>query len=227
MTIQFKNTSTMAAQHIKVLVHGPSGSGKTRLCATTGGKPLIISAEAGLLSLRGTNIDVFEIKNVDNMREIYNHLLTDTVFDWVCLDSISEVAETVLASELKINKDPRKAYGELSATMSEMIRAFRDLPKNVYMSSKQDRVKDDVTGQVFFGPSAPGQKLGVSLPYFFDEVFALHNWKDENGVIQSALQTQRDDRFEAKDRSGALALAEPADLSKIYAKIMNKQTKVA
>jgi len=224
MTIAFTNTSQIAAKHIKVLVHGASGSGKTRLCATTGGKQLIISAEAGLLSLHGTNIDVFEIKNVDNLREIYSHLLTDKIYDWICLDSISEVAETVLAAELKNTKDPRKAYGEMSNTLSEMIRCFRDLPKNVYMSSKQDRVKDDVTGQVFFGPSAPGQKLAAALPYFFDECFALHNWKDESGAIQSAFQTQRDDRYEAKDRSGALALAEPADLSKIYAKIMNKQT---
>ena len=224
MTIAITNTSTIAAKHIKVLVHGASGSGKTRLCATTGGKPLIISAEAGLLSLHGTNIDVFEIKNVDDLRTIYAHLLTDKIYDWICLDSISEVAETVLAAEMKLTKDPRKAYGELATTVSELIRCFRDLPKNVYMSAKQDRVKDDVTGQVFFGPSAPGQKLGASLPYFFDIVLALHNWKDETGAIQSAFQTQRDDRYEAKDRSGALALAEPADLSKIYAKIMNKQT---
>jgi len=221
MTIAITNTSKISAKYVKVLVHGPSGSGKTRLCATTGGKTLIISAEAGLLSLRGTDIDVFEIKNVDDLRTIYAHLLTDKVYDWICLDSISEVAETVLAAELKVNKDPRKAYGELAATVSELIRCFRDLPKNVYFSAKQDRVKDDVTGQVFFGPSAPGQKLGASLPYFFDIVLALHNWKDENGVIQSGLQTQRDDRFEAKDRSGALSLAEPADLSKIYAKIIN------
>jgi hypothetical protein len=219
--IKFTNTSNVVAQYLKLLIHGPSGSGKTRLCATTGAKTLIISAEAGLLSLRGTNIDVFEIKTVDDMRTIYSHLLTDKIFEWVCLDSISEVAETVLANELKQTKDPRKAYGEMSNVVSEMIRCFRDLPKNVYFSAKQDKVKDDVTGQVFYGPSAPGQKLAAALPFFFDEVFALHNWKDETGTIQSAFQTQRDDRYEAKDRSGALALAEPADLSKIYAKIMN------
>lgn len=219
--IQFENTANIAAKYIKVLVHGPSGSGKTRLCGTTGGKTLIINAEGGLLSLRGTNIDVFTIKTIDDVRTIYAHLLTDKVFNWVCLDSISEVAETVLAHEKKQTKDPRKAYGELSDIMNEMIRCFRDLPKNVYFSAKQDRVKDETTGQVFFAPSAPGQKLGASLPYFFDEVFALHNWKDETGTIQSGLQTRRDAAYEAKDRSGALDVVEPANLSAIYTKIMN------
>ena len=220
MTIQFENTSNLTSSKIKVLVHGPSGSGKTRLCGTTGGKTLIINAEGGLLSLRGQNIDVFTIKTIESLREIYAYLLTDTKFDWVCLDSISEVAEVVLASEMKLTKDPRKAYGELATTMSEMIRCFRDLPKNVYFSAKQDKVKDETTGQIFFGPSAPGQKLGTALPYFFDEVFALHNWKDEEGVVKSALQTQRDAQYEAKDRSGALAVAEPANLAAIYQKII-------
>ena len=222
--IKFENTSTIAAQYIKVLVHGAAGSGKTRLCATTGGKTLIINAEGGLLSLRGTNIDVFTVKSIDDMRNIYSYLLADKSFQWVCLDSISEVAETVLAHEKKQTKDPRKAYGELQDVMSEMIRCFRDLPKNVYFSAKQERTKDETTGQIFWGPSMPGQKLGQSLPYYFDLVFALHNWKDETGAIQSALQTRRDATYEAKDRSGALELAEPANLSAIYAKILNPHT---
>ena len=224
MTIQFENTANIASKYVKILVHGPAGSGKTRLCGTTGGKTLIINAEGSLLSLRGQSIDVFTVKSLVDVRTIYEYLLTDTVFDWVCLDSISEVAEVVLSYEKSQTKDPRKAYGETADTMNQLIRCFRDLQKNVYFSSKQDRQKDETTGQVFFGAAMPGQKLGQGLPYFFDEVFALHNWKDENGEYQSALQTRRSDSHDAKDRSGALDVAEPPDLSKIYAKIMNKQT---
>jgi hypothetical protein len=215
------NTSTGAIQYIKVLVHGPAGSGKTRLCATTDGKPLIISAESGLLSLREFNLDVWEIKSMDDLREVFTYLQTDKTYEWICLDSISEVAEVVLAAEKKLTKDPRKAYGEMQDQMTALIRAFRDLPKNVYMSAKQGKVKDDVTGAIFFGPSAPGQKTAEALPFFFDEVFALHNWKDAEGNFQSALQTRRDAQYEAKDRSGALAAAEPPHLGNIRAKIIN------
>jgi len=215
------NTKDIAAKYIKVLVHGAAGSGKTRLCGTTGGKTLIISAEAGLLSLRGQDIDVAEIKSMADLVEIYEMMRTDTQYEWVCLDSISEVAEVVLVTEKTNNKDPRKAYGEMNDQMTAIIRGFRDLPKNVYMSAKQERLKDDISGQLFFSASAPGQRIGQALPYFFDEVFAFHAWKDAEGNIQRALQTGRDNQYDAKDRSGALEFIEKPDLAHIYAKITN------
>ena len=217
---KIKSTKDISAGSVKMLVHGPAGSGKTRLCATTGGKPLIISAEAGLLSLNGHDLDVWEIKSINDLREAYAFLLKDTKYDWVCIDSISEIAEVCLAEEKRDNKDPRKAYMTMGDTITEMIRAFRDLPKNIYMSSKQDRVKDDTTGAVFFGPSAPGQKIAASLPYFFDLVMCLHTWKDADGVVKTALQTQRDTQYEAKDRSGKLAQLEKTDLAHIKSKVL-------
>lgn len=219
--MEITNTKDMSTRFIKVLAHGPAGSGKTRLCGTTGGKPLIISAEAGLLSLRGQDLDVAEIKNMNDLKGVYEFLLTDTKYDWVCLDSISEIAEVVLAEEKGNTKDPRKAYGEMNDIMTKLIRLFRDLPKNVYMSAKQSKIKDDVTGGMFFGPSAAGQTIANALPYFFDEVFALHVWKDNEGNIQRGMQTQRDNQYDAKDRSGALDFVEPHSLKVVYDKIMN------
>jgi len=228
MALTVTNTKDESAHFVKVLVHGPAGSGKTRLCATTGAKTIILSAEAGLLSLRGHDIDVFTVKTIDDLRLAYTEMQNDKTYEWVCIDSISEVAEVVLANEKEQTKDPRKAYGEMQDIMTGLIRAFRDLPKNVYMSSKQEKVKDEITGGIIFGPSAPGQKIPAALPYFFDEVFALQNWKDAEGNLQSGFQTQRDANYEAKDRSGALDIVEPANLGAIYKKIIgstNKQEK--
>lgn len=223
--MKITNTKEMTTQFLKVLVHGPAGSGKTRLCGTTGGKTIIISAEAGLLSLRGQDIDVIEVKTMEQLREAYEFLASDTTYQWVCLDSISEIAEVVLSEEKAGTKDPRKAYGEMNDIMTKLIRSFRDLPKNVYMSAKQNKVKDEVTGGMFFGASAPGQSIANALAYFFDEVFALHTWKDAEGNIQRAMQTQRDNQYDAKDRSGALDFVEPHDLGAIYDKIMKQPTK--
>lgn len=217
---KIKNTKDIAAKHIKVMVHGPAGAGKTRLCGTTGGRPLIISAEGGLLSLKGQDLDAWEVTSIDDLREAYTHLQSGKhKYDWACIDSISEVAEVILSTAKKGVNDPRKAYMEMQDTVTELVRDFRDLPINVYMSAKQDRVKDDVTGQMFFGPSAPGQKLAASLSYFFDEVFTMHTFKDDNGQIQTALQTQRDTQYEAKDRSGKLEFIEEPNLGKIFNKI--------
>lgn len=224
MAIRLTTTAqALADQGIKVLVHGPAGAGKTSLCATTGGSPVIISAEAGLLSLRHHSIPVIEVSTLDDVTEAYR-FITESAdakgFDWVCLDSITEIAEVCLDAAKKQNKDPRAAYGVLQEQMGSLIRAFRDLPqRNVYMSCKQVMQDDQATGAKLYFPSMPGAKLGQGIGYFFDEVFAMRVDRDADGNVTRWLQTGRDFQYEAKDRSGALAMFEPVDLSVISAKI--------
>lgn len=221
MAIQLRTTSDITLSGVKILVYGESGAGKTRLCATAPA-PIILSAEAGLLSLQGTDIPYIEIKSIEDLYEAYTWLLSEQAsqFQTVCLDSISEIAEVVLANAKKENKDPRKAYGDLADRMADVIRYFRDIPnKNVYFSAKLEKVKDDNTGVTYYVPSAPGSKVGISLPYFFDEVLALRVGKDEDGTITRILQCIPDGIFTAKDRSGRLAQWEEPNLSHIINKI--------
>lgn len=141
-------------------------------------------------------------------------------FSWICLDSISEIAEVVLNNAKKTVKDPRQAYGQLAEQMTDLLRAFRDLPgRNVYFSCKQERAKDEQTGAMLYFPSMPGNALKSGVSYFFDEVMALRVEKDADGNPTRWLQTNRDFNYEAKDRSGTLDMFEPADLSTIAAKI--------
>lgn len=186
MAIRLTTTAQAAADNgLKVLVHGPAGAGKTTLAATTGEPTVIISAEAGLLSLRGHDIPVIEVASIDDVHEAYRFVLEAAEarsFRWVCLDSISEIAEVCLAREKAQNKDPRAAYGQLADQMSALIRAFRDLPaRNVYMSCKQQRVQDQATGSQLYFPALPGQMLGQGIGYFFDFVFALRVERDAEG----------------------------------------------
>lgn len=223
MAITLKSTRDAALDGIKILVHGPAGAGKTSLCGTTGGSTLIISAESGLLSLRAFDIPVLEVKTLDQLYEAYQ-FVTDTdegkAFQWVCLDSISEIAEVVLNHEKKTAKDPRQAYGALAEKMTDILRAFRDLPgRNVYFACKQERTKDEQSGAMLYFPSMPGNMLKQGVGYFFDEVFALRVEKDAEGNPTRWLQTNRDYNYEAKDRSGSLEMFEPADLSAIATKI--------
>jgi len=226
MAIKLTSTRAAAADNgLKVLVHGPAGAGKTSLCATTDEPTVIISAEAGLLSLRGHDIPVIEVASIDDVHEAYR-FVTESAdakgFRWVCLDSISEIAEVCLAAEKKAAKDPRQAYGALADQMGQLIRAFRDLPgRNVYFSCKQARQVDQASGATLYFPSLPGQMLGQGISYFFDEVFALRVEKDEAGNPSRWLQTGRDFTHEAKDRSGALAMFEPPHLGAIARKVFS------
>lgn len=218
--MEIKNTKQAAQHGVKCLVYGQSGAGKTRLCSTAEA-PLIISAEAGLLSLRDHDLPYVEVNNIDQLREVYSFVTSSkeaNQFNWIMLDSISEIAEVVLAAEKAKSRDPRKAYGELQDQMTSLMRSFRDLPRNVYMSAKCERVQDE-SGALMFQPSMPGNKLAQQIPYLFDEVFALRAHKNEDGTISRALQTASDGTYTAKDRSGALEAYESADLGAIYRKI--------
>lgn len=231
MAIQLISSREAAVLHgIKVLVYGGAGGGKTRLCSTTGGNAIVISAEAGLLSLREFDLPVLQIKTMQDMYDAYAfcHSGEGRDFDWVCIDSISEIAEVVLSTEKKATKDPRKAYGELQDQMMDLLRAWRDLPgRNVYMSAKMERVKDETSGANLYSPMMPGTKLGQQIPYLFDEVFALRVERGEDGEPVRAIQTSPDFQYTAKDRSGALSMWEPPDLSAIAKKIRGREPPAA
>jgi len=221
MAIQLKRTKEATAQAVKLLVYGQAGAGKTSLIPTLP-KPVILSAEGGLLSIADTNLPFIEITSMDDLREAYKWLTSSTEaaeFESVALDSISEIAEVVLNAEKKINKDPRAAYGAMQEQMADIIRGFRDLPgKHVYMSAKLEKTQDEM-GRVLYAPSMPGNKTGQSLPYFFDEVLALRVEKDAEGMTRRALMTDGDGLWLAKDRSGKLDVWEDADLGDIIRKI--------
>jgi phage nucleotide-binding protein len=221
MAIQLKRTKEATAQAVKLLVYGQAGAGKTSLIPTLP-KPVILSAEGGLLSIADTNLPFIEITSMQELKEAYQWLTGSAEaaeFQSVALDSISEIAEVVLNQEKKINKDPRAAYGAMQEQMADIIRGFRDLPgKHVYMSAKLEKTQDEM-GRVLYAPSMPGNKTGQSLPYFFDEVLAMRVEKDAEGNTRRALMTDGDGLWLAKDRSGKLEVWEDADLGEIIKKI--------
>lgn len=206
-----------------MLIYGTSGVGKTTLCATAP-QPIILSAEAGLLSLRKFQIPVIEIRTVDDLTEAHRwcqQAAEARQFSTVCIDSITEIGEVVLANAKRQVKDSRQAYGELIEKMMTTIKAFRDLQgKHVYMAAKAEPVKDEMTGVVRYMASMPGSKLGPQLPYLFDEVFRLGINKTPQGEQYRFLQTQPDLQYDAKDRSGALDPIEPPDLNHVISKIL-------
>jgi hypothetical protein len=252
--MQLTSTRESSLNHgLKILIHGPAGSGKTRICSTTGDleNTLILSAEAGLLSLRDHEIDVILIKSLDDMRNAFAYIakglakrdqvtpkaedgedqteLVDTAaeaaelakiktYNWVCIDSLSEIAEQCLAHEKSVNANGLKAYGDMADTMFRLIRKFRDLQGiNVVFTAKQERVTDE--GRLIYAPMLPGKQLTQGISYLFDEVFALRATRQDDGKVKRFLQTVNDGVYDAKDRSGVLRDAEPPSLEKLAKKI--------
>jgi phage nucleotide-binding protein len=224
MALSVKRTRDLTKSGVKLLVYGAAGAGKTSLI-TTLPKPIVLSAEAGLLSIQDADLPFIEINTLDDLRQAYVYITSEAgaEYESVALDSISEIAEVVLNAEKKIAKDPRQAYGAMQEQVSDLIRAFRDLPnKHVYMSAKLEKSQDEM-GRMLYAPSMPGNKVGQSLPYFFDEVLALRVEKDADGNTQRALMCDTDGLWAAKDRSGKLASWEAPDLGAIIEKIGGRQ----
>lgn len=218
MAIKIKKTKDQSIDSVKSVVYGGAGTGKTRLCATAP-KPIIISAESGLLSLADVDCDYIEINSLRQLDEAYRALKDSSDYQTICLDSLSEIAE-VLVAELKPQfKDGRQAYMALADAMMPMLRNFRDIKgKHIIFTSKLVTVKDEESGRVTEELLMPGKVLPSQIPYMVDELFCLQ--ADRKGV--SFLQTKPDRTRFCKDRSGALAEQEEPNMSQIIKKIMAK-----
>lgn len=225
MTPQIKSTQGFGSTSgVKIVVYSKAGFGKTTLCATCP-DPIILSAEAGMLALARWNLPYIEIKSIADLRQVYAWLKGSQDarrFKTICLDSVSEIAEVCLAERdaASKNNDGRAVYGDMIKEMNKVIKEFRDLAGyHVYMTAKQERIKDEATGIILNGPSMPGRRLGENLPYLPDELFKL----DIEGTGPSSyrlLRTQPDFINDAKDRSGVLNPIEEPHIGKIIEKIM-------
>lgn len=194
----------------KILLYGDSGVGKTVLCATAP-KPLIISAEEGLLSLADQDVPCIEVKEFNDLPKAYLLAVSQKDIETICLDSISDVAEVVLAQYKSEEKDPRKAYGRMADDVIEFVKGLRKVNKHIIIVAKQEMQKDEYTGKMTYVPSAPGRVFAVQMPYLMDLVLCLRIAKGGERYIQ----TQPDITYSAKDRSGKLKPKEKADLNHV------------
>jgi hypothetical protein len=201
-------------QGLKGIVYGMSGKGKTVLGASAP-RPLFLSAERGLLSLRRFNLPYINIDSLVTLRNAFDWCSTPKAnqFDTLILDSLSEVAEITLAEQKGKTKDGRKAYGDMAEIITEIAKDFRDIPrKHCVLICKQGTAVDGPSGARFNLPAFPGQQLEKWAPYWYDFIFQLETFSGEQpGQIVRALRTQPDQYNQAKDRSGALATWENAD----------------
>ena len=219
------NTNKSLNDGVKALVTGPSGIGKTSLARTTGDLPrtVVISAEAGTKSLADEDIDVWEVSSVADMTEAYK-LLSDPnsedskKYDWVIIDSLSEIGEFTLAEEKLKNADGRQYWQNYATTTTGIVKAFRDLKgKNVIFTAKLSKIQDD-PGRIMYGPDMPG-KVGNRLTYLFD--LAMHMDLVDLGAgkgFHRALICQPDGSHEAKSRH-KLNMYEKPDLGLLLQKI--------
>jgi hypothetical protein len=234
--VQLRSVNQLTqANGVKCIVYGKAKIGKTMLVGTAP-RPVIISAERGLLSLRKDfghlpGIEITCLQDLINVHAWAFGSAEAKQFDTICLDSISEIAEVVLiAAKEQAKADAAKtrkgvngfqAYTDLNDQIMKVFRDFRDFAhKHVLFIAKEEWDKDEQTGMYMFRPSMPGKQLTMQLPYMFDEIFQINKFKDNNNMEFRALRTRSDNQNVAGDRSGRLDEWERPDLGSIFQKIL-------
>ena len=213
----------------KICTYGAAGVGKTRSIATLPGRVLVGSAEAGLLSLaqaKRDDIDVTVIETFADVGDIYKSMKAGAGYDWLVLDSLSEIAEVLLVEEKAKTKDPRQAYGAIADRIMTMLQEVRKLPCGVLYLAKEARIQVDIEGsestRTTYGVAFPGAQLGARVPFMFD--FLLRQVVrtevvDGKKAIVRRLQTFADGTSDCKDRSGSLEPYEAVDYAAIVSKV--------
>jgi len=234
--MKIQNTSTMSTQRLKMIIYGQPGVGKTSLASTLKEPTLIVSSEAGLLSLAGHSIDVIDIsvdddgkevprpERVSRLGEVYKFVCEEAQrkkYKWLFLDSLTEISQNLVESLQEVypdKKDGLNLWGDYNKKMMSLIKTFRDLPYYNVVMTALEKIEKDENARRYMTIDVNG-KINNRLPGLFDEVFWMHMIELEDKTSKRQLLTGTHENIAAKDRSGKLAEIEPPNLQSIVDKI--------
>ncbi len=214
--MKIQNTKTPNAMKPSMVIIGAAGVGKTTLAKTLKGKTIIISAESGLLSLQGNDIDYISISSINDLRETITFLNKENDYENLFIDSLTEISRIVLdemQAEFPDKSDSLKMFGKYSQIMRKVIITFRDFEQYNVIMTALPKVDKDETNRRFITADLTG-KVANQLPAYFDLVMHYDFIEDER-----TLRTMSNERIIAKDRSGKLNEFEKPDLQLILNKI--------
>lgn len=197
------------------MIYAPSGEGKTAL-AGTAPKGLFLTVEAaGTESAKalGSDADEWVTPDWDTFVSAYEWLEGGghKEFDWVMLDSVTELEEICWADQLEsVGKEFEariQDYGIVDRRLKKMVDKFNRLPINVLYTCQmaamemEDEDGDDILKVI---PALGRAKNGWPLSHIIQGKVTLIGLlkadTDDDGEYSSRLWVQAGPRWAAKDR---------------------------
>lgn len=203
--------------HVNMMVYGDPGVGKTPLAGTSP-KCLIMDCDpdgtASAASL-GSKADKWVIRDHDDLLECYEYLRHGGAddYEWVWWDSVTLFQERgldqimtdlVAAKPHRFIWAPDKGeYGQNMQRIKIMMRNFVDLPINFGVTAHTLRTEDQ-DGRIIYMPWIQGRNMPDTICGYMGIVAYMYARRKEGGSIERAIRTQKDGKFYARDRFGAL-----------------------
>lgn len=211
-------------ESINLLVYGKSGSGKTVFAGSSDNVLFIAPEDDGTLSAKrfGSKAKKWPVKSWEDIEEAYEWLYDnpDHGFDWIVIDSITEMQQmllkSILAEVVKQNpsRDPDipaiQDHQKWQLSFKRFVHAFNDLPVNVLYTALV-RNETDEEENSFLTPDVQGK--GYQMSQLICSYMTSYGYlqvrrkKDEDGNMQELRRiTWRDTGvIQGKDRTGVLA----------------------
>lgn len=191
------NTKDADAHAHKTLLYAHHGFGKTyqfRYYRELYGRGLIISGESGLSSVSDCDIDFLPFSSWDGKHDpdkgVYSFMgiirmlkdvdLKAAGFNWIGIDSVTEMSERALAHFQQLHEDAASSsgkkmdgfavWGDYERAMIGALKWVRDLPVHVLVTALAME-EDDDNGQTNYWPMVKMKKVAKHIPALFDHVF--------------------------------------------------------
>lgn len=213
--------------YIKILIVGDPGSGKTRH-SSCWPDPLILNAEAGLMSIRDRGTPNVKVNSQAQINEVITALRQPpevrkknlgVPVSTVVLDTVDEVARILIKERLSAERKETFAiadWGWLGDQLRGMIRALRNLDMHVVLTVHSKSTEDSDTGRTFVKPGIQGA-MGDEIAGYVDLAVLLQARPVTKVVkgqavreVQRYFQTYQDPIHPwVKDRSGQLPMEFP------------------
>jgi len=182
----------------KVLDYGNTGSGKSQLGSTAKNPAIALCERQALRTIRrrNPNAAIWLIESTDDLREMLialteQHARDECPYDTVVLDSLTEMQGILKKEILRKGGQSKETlsvgeWGVIIDKITDIVRAFRDLPMHVLVLCRAEESYVDDARHV--RPSLNGKKLPNDIAGFFNVCgYSYKKMNDKGDIIHRVL----------------------------------------
>lgn len=208
--MQISKISDIEVNSQTSMIYGVPGAGKTTVIGELPGKTLILDLDKGTSVLAGSDKDISVVRfnNVQEIFDAVSKLEKDCPFDFIALDSVSELQKIMLT---ELGREGRNSgvpemrhYQQVDFKITDLCRRIRNLGKNFVMTAweLQEEITDE-SGVKYTRakPMLSGKTISETVCGLCEMVGRIVTYEDkESGDHKRVIAFDARQSMYAKDR---------------------------